>query len=86
MALTPIVPAVSRTNNIDSMLVFTLLLATWMLFRAVRTAKFGWVLAAFAMIGVDLTYEMLKHTWFYQHFMFSMYGNQNHLEKEKLYF
>lgn len=60
MALTPIVPAVSRTNNIDSMLVFTLLVATWMLFRAVRTAKFGWVLAAFAMIGVAFNMKMLQ--------------------------
>ncbi len=46
-SLTPIVPAVSRTNNIDSMLVFTLLLATWMLFRAVRTVKFGWSVSGF---------------------------------------
>ncbi|TPF18710.1 glycosyltransferase family 39 protein [Priestia megaterium] len=60
MALTPIVPAVSRTNNIDSMLVFTLLVATWMLFRAVRTVKFGWVLAAFAMIGVAFNMKMLQ--------------------------
>lgn len=60
MALTPIVPAVSRTNNIDSMLVFTLLVATWMLFRAVRTAKFGWVLASFAMIGVAFNMKMLQ--------------------------
>lgn len=60
MALTPIVPAVSRTNNIDSMLVFTLLVATWMLFRAVRTAKFDWVLAAFAMIGVAFNMKMLQ--------------------------
>ncbi|MED3977601.1 glycosyltransferase family 39 protein [Priestia megaterium] len=60
MALTPIVAAVSRTNNIDSMLVFTLLVATWMLFRAVRTAKFGWVLAAFAMIGVAFNMKMLQ--------------------------
>ena len=60
MALTPIVPAVSRTNNIDSMLVFTLLVATWMLFRAVRTAKFGWVLAAFAMVGVAFNMKMLQ--------------------------
>ncbi|MHB1043375.1 MAG: ArnT family glycosyltransferase, partial [Eubacteriales bacterium] len=29
-ACTPIAVAVSRTNNIDSLLVFTLLLATWM--------------------------------------------------------
>ena len=32
LAVTPIAVAVSRTNNIDSLLVFTLLLATWLLF------------------------------------------------------
>ena len=36
MALTPIAVAVSRTNNIDSMLVFTLLLGTWCLMKAVK--------------------------------------------------
>lgn len=60
IACTPIAVAVSRTNNIDSMLVFTLLLATWMLFRAVRTQKVGWVLGAFAMIGLGFNMKMLQ--------------------------
>jgi 4-amino-4-deoxy-L-arabinose transferase-like glycosyltransferase len=60
MACTPIAAAVSRTNNIDSMLVFTLLLATWMLFKATRTQKLSWLLAAFAMIGVGFNMKMLE--------------------------
>lgn len=60
MALTPIVPAVSRTNNIDSLLVFTLLIATWMLFRAVRNHKIGWLLGAFAAIGIGFNIKMLQ--------------------------
>ncbi len=39
MACTPVAVAVSRTNNIYSLLVFVLLLATWMLFRAMREQK-----------------------------------------------
>ncbi|OPY57661.1 MAG: Undecaprenyl phosphate-alpha-4-amino-4-deoxy-L-arabinose arabinosyl transferase [Pelotomaculum sp. PtaU1.Bin035] len=60
MACTPIAVAVSRTNNIDSLLVFTLLLATWMLFRAVREQKVSWLLGAFAMIGVGFNMKMLQ--------------------------
>lgn len=48
MALTPIAVAVSRTNNIDSMLVFTLLLGSTCLLRAVKQGKLVWLLTAFA--------------------------------------
>jgi len=60
MACTPIAVAVSRTNNIDSLLVFTLLLATWMLFRGIRNQKLAWLLGAFAMIGVGFNMKMLQ--------------------------
>jgi len=39
MACTPVAAAISRSNNVDSLLVFTLLLATWMLFKAVKKNK-----------------------------------------------
>ncbi|MCL6477816.1 MAG: glycosyltransferase family 39 protein [Peptococcaceae bacterium] len=60
MACTPIAVAVSRTNNIDSLLVFALLLATWMLFRGMRNQKIAWALGAFAMIGVGFNMKMLQ--------------------------
>ncbi|MDF9407170.1 glycosyltransferase family 39 protein [Pelotomaculum isophthalicicum JI] len=60
MACTPIAVAVSRTNNIDSLLVFTLLLATWMLFRGIREQKLSWLFGAFAMIGVGFNMKMLQ--------------------------
>ncbi|HZK53262.1 MAG TPA: glycosyltransferase family 39 protein [Desulfosporosinus sp.] len=59
-ACTPIAAAVSRTNNIDSLLVFTLLGATWLLFKAVKTQKWSWSIAAFAMIGVGFNIKMLQ--------------------------
>ena len=59
-ACTPIAAAVSRTNNVDSLLVFTLLAATWMLFMAVKTKKWIWSIAAFAMIGVGFNIKMLQ--------------------------
>ncbi|GAB6988830.1 ArnT family glycosyltransferase [Paenibacillus pini] len=60
MACTPVAAAVARTNNVDSLLVFTLLLGTWMLFKGVRTKKAGWVIAAFAMIGLAFNIKMLQ--------------------------
>ncbi|ACV64975.1 glycosyl transferase family 39 [Desulfofarcimen acetoxidans DSM 771] len=60
MACTPIAVAVSRTNNIDSMLVFTLLLAVWLLFRGIRYDKPVCILGAFAMIGVGFNMKMLQ--------------------------
>lgn len=60
MALTPIAVAVSRTNNIDSLLVFTLLLATWFLFRGVGGVRPGFVILAFALIGLGFNEKMLQ--------------------------
>ncbi|MGC9248285.1 glycosyltransferase family 39 protein [Listeria ivanovii] len=60
MALTPITVAVTRTNNMDAILVFVLLLATYFLFKAVYKAKFRWLLLAFALIGVGFNVKMLQ--------------------------
>ncbi len=60
MAVTPVAAAVSRTNNIDAMLVFTLLLAAWFLFKGTRSNKLGSLLAAFALIGVGFNEKMLQ--------------------------
>lgn len=60
LACTPIAVAVSRTNNVDSLLVFTLLSATWFLFKAVKTKKWGWSVAAFALVGVGFNIKMLQ--------------------------
>ncbi|MGE6630192.1 ArnT family glycosyltransferase [Bacillus sp. NPDC077027] len=60
MACTPIVVAVARTNNIDSLLVFILLLATWMMFKAVKQQKVLWAIASFAMVGVGFNTKMLQ--------------------------
>ncbi|MFF2909526.1 glycosyltransferase family 39 protein [Paenibacillus sp. NPDC057934] len=60
MASTPVAAAVSRTNNIDAMLVFTLLLAVWFLFRGTKSNRIGSLLAAFALIGVGFNEKMLQ--------------------------
>jgi len=60
MASTPVAAAVSRTNNIDAMLVFTLLLAAWFLFKGTKSNKIGSTIAAFALIGVGFNEKMLQ--------------------------
>ncbi|NBD24494.1 ArnT family glycosyltransferase [Paenibacillus glycinis] len=60
LALTPVLPSVSRTNNIDSMLVFALLVGTWLLFKGIRNHRAGTVVGAFAMIGVAFNMKMLQ--------------------------
>lgn len=60
MACTPVAAAVSRTNNIDSMLVFALLLASWFLFKGVKQGKMWAVLTGFGLIGVGFNIKMLE--------------------------
>ncbi|NTU27979.1 glycosyltransferase family 39 protein [Bacillus tequilensis] len=60
MACTPIAVAVARTNNVDALLVFFLLLAAWFLFKAIREGKLIWLLAAFFVVGVGFNTKMLQ--------------------------
>lgn len=59
-ACTPIAAAVSRTNNIDSLLVFTLLLATWLLFRSVKLSSIWSLFGSFAVMGIAFNMKMLQ--------------------------
>jgi len=60
LALTPIAVVISRSNNIDGMLVFTLLLGAWMLMKGIRGKRTGWVVGAFAVIGLAFNMKMLQ--------------------------
>ncbi|SDT22948.1 Dolichyl-phosphate-mannose-protein mannosyltransferase [Paenibacillaceae bacterium GAS479] len=60
MALTPVGVAVARTNNIDAMLVFVLLLAAWLLLRGIRENKISSLVIAFALIGMGFNMKMLQ--------------------------
>ncbi|MBD3858369.1 glycosyltransferase family 39 protein [Bacillus sp. 28A-2] len=60
MALTPIAAAVSRTNNIDSMLVFTLLAGAYFLMRAVKNGRMRWLLMSFVLIAIGFNMKMLQ--------------------------
>jgi 4-amino-4-deoxy-L-arabinose transferase-like glycosyltransferase len=60
LAVTPITVAVTHTNNLDSSLVFVLMLASAVLTKAVRVGKLRFVLLAFALVGVAFNIKMLQ--------------------------
>lgn len=60
LALTPIAVAVQRTNQVDGMLVFLMLLSTWCLWKAVESGRLRWLLAAAAVEGVAFNVKMME--------------------------
>ncbi|MBS9338586.1 phospholipid carrier-dependent glycosyltransferase [Fructobacillus sp. M2-14] len=60
MTITPTVVANSRTNNMDAILVFFLLLAVFTLTRAVKKRSLWLVFLAFATIGIAFNIKMLQ--------------------------
>lgn len=60
LTFTPIVAAVSRTNNVDSVLVFFLLLAVYVLTKAVRNDSLLQLCLAFALVGIGFNTKMLQ--------------------------
>ncbi|WP_111645035.1 glycosyltransferase family 39 protein [Paranoxybacillus vitaminiphilus] len=59
-ACTPIFVAVARTNNIDAILIFTLLAAAWALMKSVHKQKISWLLFSFALVGIGFNMKMLQ--------------------------
>ena len=60
MAVTPVAVAVSRTNNLDSLLVLTLLLAAWAVVRAAETGRLRWPLLSALLVGLGFNIKMLQ--------------------------
>ena len=59
-ALTPIVAAVSRTNNLDPTLVMVLLLASWALVIAAEKGSFKMLLLSMGLVGLGFNVKMLQ--------------------------
>jgi 4-amino-4-deoxy-L-arabinose transferase-like glycosyltransferase len=61
LAVTPISVATARNNTIDSVLVFTVLLAAWMLFKAIEhKSGLRWISASAVMIGLGFNIKMIE--------------------------
>lgn len=60
LALTPIVVATDRTNEVDSMLMFVTLIATWAISKTTEQNPLKWLLCAFFLIGVGFNIKMME--------------------------
>jgi 4-amino-4-deoxy-L-arabinose transferase-like glycosyltransferase len=60
MALTPIFIAVSRTNNMDPVLVFVCMLAVWALLTAAEKGSLKYIILSAAILGVGFNVKMLQ--------------------------
>lgn len=60
LALTPISIVTSRDNTIDSLLVLTVLLATWAISLASETGRLRWLLLSALLIGLGFNIKMLE--------------------------
>lgn len=60
MAITPIMVADSRTNNMDTTLVFFLLLAFYFLEKAIDKHNTWWLIGSFALVGIAFNVKMLQ--------------------------
>jgi 4-amino-4-deoxy-L-arabinose transferase-like glycosyltransferase len=60
LALTPIVVAADRTNEVDSMLMFVTLIATWALSKAVGQHHLRWLVLAFFIVGIGFNIKMME--------------------------
>ena len=60
LALTPISVATSRHNNLEGLLVLTVLLAAWAFILAVETGRLRWLLVGALVVGVGFNIKMLE--------------------------
>jgi 4-amino-4-deoxy-L-arabinose transferase-like glycosyltransferase len=60
LTLTPISVATNRHNNLESLLVLAVLLATWAFILAVETGRLRWLVVGGFMIGLGFNIKMLE--------------------------
>lgn len=60
LAITPVVVATDRNNTIDSILILTLLLATWAFIKATETGRLRFLLLGAALVGIGFNIKMLQ--------------------------
>ncbi|HVA85057.1 MAG TPA: glycosyltransferase family 39 protein [Candidatus Saccharimonadales bacterium] len=60
LAVTPIAVATSRNSTVDSILVLVVLLGAWAVSIAAERGHIGWLVVAFALVGVGFNVKMLQ--------------------------
>ncbi|WP_100488420.1 ArnT family glycosyltransferase [Sporolactobacillus pectinivorans] len=60
LALTPIFTTVARTNNVDSILILTLMIAAWAVVKAADSGKMRWLIISVLLVGIGFNVKMLE--------------------------
>ena len=60
LAITPVVVATDRNNTIDSLLIFTLLLAAWAWIKAAETSRMRYLILGAVLVGIGFNIKMLQ--------------------------
>jgi 4-amino-4-deoxy-L-arabinose transferase-like glycosyltransferase len=60
LALTPISVATDRSNNLESLLALTVLLAAWAFILAAETGRLRWLIVGALVVGVGFNVKMLE--------------------------
>lgn len=60
LALSPVSVVMSRSNNLDGLLVFSLLLAAWALCRAAESGRLRWLLLCAFLVSLGFQIKMLE--------------------------
>lgn len=60
LAITPVVVATDRNNTIDSILILTLLLATWAFIKATETGRLRYLMLGALLVGIGFNIKMLQ--------------------------
>jgi 4-amino-4-deoxy-L-arabinose transferase-like glycosyltransferase len=60
LAVTPVAVAVERTNDSDSLLTLTVLVAVWVVIHAAETGRLRWLLLGAALVGLGFNIKMLE--------------------------
>lgn len=60
LAVTPIFIAVSKTNNLDSVLIVTLMFSAWALLKAAETGRLRFLLLSLGLVGVGFNIKTLE--------------------------
>ena len=60
LAVTPITVAIDRSNEVDSLLVLSMLLAAWALILAAQTGSLRWLLLSVVIVGLGFNIKMVE--------------------------
>ena len=60
LAVIPVTVSTERNNTIDGLLVFVLLLATWVVLKSVKSGKFRYLLLGAFIVGLGFNIKMLQ--------------------------